>query len=199
MVQFIYLVVTRWYKAPELLMGLADYDYGVDVFGVGIICGELYKRKPLLPGMNDQDQLQKIFDFIGDPTSINWSPRTMFTFIPGKKPILLDKFAVEYKVSVGAVTMIKKLLYINPQHRITAEEATRFTWFKCSPFGTEPGKIDIKGEHHEISQNSTQTHYGPPRNHRIAQPTSIQNRNRNAPNLRTRGSITRPHRGGRPY
>ena len=89
-------VVTRWYKAPELLMGL-DYNFAVDVFGIGIICGELYKRKPLLPGLNDQDQLQKIFDFVGDPQSIKWKPQTLFSFLPGKTPIGIEKFKEEFK------------------------------------------------------------------------------------------------------
>ena len=89
-------VVTRWYKCPELLMGMS-YNYAVDVFGIGIICGELYKRKPLLPGLNDQDQLQKIFDFVGDPVSIKWKPVTVFSFTPGRTPIGILKFAEENK------------------------------------------------------------------------------------------------------
>ncbi len=89
-------VVTRWYKCPELLMGL-EYSYGVDVFGIGIICGDLYRRKPLLPGASDQDQLQKIFDFVGDPSTIKWVPKTLFSFMPCKKPLGIDKFAQEFK------------------------------------------------------------------------------------------------------
>eukprot|EP00835_Amoeboradix_gromovi_P005426 NODE_508_length_7458_cov_0.132491.p3 type:complete len:272 gc:universal NODE_508_length_7458_cov_0.132491:2389-3204(+) len=89
-------VVTRWYKSPELLMGL-EYNFGVDIFALGIICAELYKRKPLLPGLNDQDQLQKIFDFVGDPNSIKWKPDTVFTIAAGKIPIGIERFREEYK------------------------------------------------------------------------------------------------------
>lgn len=45
-------VGTRWYRAPELLLGGARYDQGVDVFAVGCIMAELYLGRPLFPGSN---------------------------------------------------------------------------------------------------------------------------------------------------
>lgn len=43
-------VVTRWYRAPELLLACSDYTAAIDVWSVGCIFAELLARKPLFPG-----------------------------------------------------------------------------------------------------------------------------------------------------
>lgn len=44
-------VVTRWYRAPELLLGNRDYDGKIDVWAAGCVLGELLLRKPLFAGL----------------------------------------------------------------------------------------------------------------------------------------------------
>jgi len=46
-------VSTRWYRAPELLVGDACYSYGVDVWALGCIFAEIYSGVPLFPGDSD--------------------------------------------------------------------------------------------------------------------------------------------------
>lgn len=61
-------VVTRWYRAPELMLqpdGL--YDQSVDMWSVGCIFAEILGRKALFPGKNFLHQLTLIFDVIGAP------------------------------------------------------------------------------------------------------------------------------------
>jgi cyclin-dependent kinase-like len=53
-------VATRWYRAPELLLGLNDYGKGVDLWAVGCILGELTDGQPLFPGESEIDQLYVI-------------------------------------------------------------------------------------------------------------------------------------------
>lgn len=48
-------VTTRWYRAPELLLARTDYTEAVDIWSVGVILGELIKRKTLLPGNDSSD------------------------------------------------------------------------------------------------------------------------------------------------
>ena len=43
-------VVTRWYRAPELLCESADYDEKVDVWSVGCVLGEILGRRPIFKG-----------------------------------------------------------------------------------------------------------------------------------------------------
>lgn len=54
-------VVTRWYRAPELLYGARQYGNAIDMWAVGCILAELLLRAPFLPGESDLDQLTKIF------------------------------------------------------------------------------------------------------------------------------------------
>ena len=58
-------VVTRWYRAPELLAGATVYDGAVDMWSVGCILGEMLGRKALFRGRSHAEQLQLIVSSIG--------------------------------------------------------------------------------------------------------------------------------------
>jgi serine/threonine protein kinase len=58
-------VVTRWYRAPELMLEYDEYDHGIDIWSMGCILGELFARKPLMQGRNTLDQLKITNQFIG--------------------------------------------------------------------------------------------------------------------------------------
>ena len=59
------VVVTLWYRAPELLLGSPTYSFSIDMWSVGCIMGELLLCRPLLPGEDDLDQLRWIFHLLG--------------------------------------------------------------------------------------------------------------------------------------
>ena len=83
-------VVTRWYRPPELLMGARQYGGEVDIWGIGFVfilslfdtklsifvsscvLGEMFTRRPILPGTSDLDQLEKIWHLCGTPNQHNW-------------------------------------------------------------------------------------------------------------------------------
>ena len=54
------LVVTLWYRSPELLLGATTYDSSIDLWSLGCIFGELLTKNPLLQGKNEVDQLSKV-------------------------------------------------------------------------------------------------------------------------------------------
>lgn len=62
------LVVTLWYRAPELLLGDRLYSTPIDMWSVGCIMGELLLKKPLLPGKTETEQLGLIFAMVGYPS-----------------------------------------------------------------------------------------------------------------------------------
>ena len=43
-------VATRWYRAPEILLGSSQYTKAVDVWSIGCILGELVNGKAIFPG-----------------------------------------------------------------------------------------------------------------------------------------------------
>lgn len=65
------VVVTLWYRAPEILLQ-SSYASPVDIWSCGCIFAELYNRKPLFCGQSENDQLCKIFDTIGAPSPQEW-------------------------------------------------------------------------------------------------------------------------------
>lgn len=58
-------VATRWYRAPELLVGDSRYGKGVDVWAVGCLYAEAINGDPLFPGDSDIDQLCLIMKLLG--------------------------------------------------------------------------------------------------------------------------------------
>jgi cyclin-dependent kinase-like len=50
-------VATRWYRAPELLLGSTSYGFGVDMWAIGCIMGEISDGQPIFPGESEVDQL----------------------------------------------------------------------------------------------------------------------------------------------
>ena len=62
-------VVTRWYRAPELLLSCDRYDAAIDIWSVGCILAELFLRKPLFPGKDYLSQLKLIIQTLGTPTA----------------------------------------------------------------------------------------------------------------------------------
>ena len=61
-------VVTRWYRAPELLAENKDYGKAIDIWSVGCILGEILGRQVLFRGRDYLDQLHRILRVIGTPT-----------------------------------------------------------------------------------------------------------------------------------
>jgi len=61
-------VATRWYRAPEILLGSNDYDAAVDVWSVGCIIGELYLGKAIFPGLSTLNQLTRVMEYTGRPS-----------------------------------------------------------------------------------------------------------------------------------
>jgi mitogen-activated protein kinase 1/3 len=53
-------VVTRWYRAPELLLNCSEYTAAIDVWSVGCILMEILRREPLFPGKDYVQQLSLI-------------------------------------------------------------------------------------------------------------------------------------------
>ena len=58
-------IATRWYRAPEILLGSTKYTKGVDMWSVGCILGELMLEKPIFPGTSTMNQLERIVAVVG--------------------------------------------------------------------------------------------------------------------------------------
>ncbi|KAA8533272.1 hypothetical protein F0562_033195 [Nyssa sinensis] len=79
---YTHLVVTLWYRAPELLLGAKQYSTAIDMWSLGCIMSELLSKNPLFNGKTEFDQLDKIFRTLGTPNETIWPG---FSKLPGVK------------------------------------------------------------------------------------------------------------------
>lgn len=70
------LVVTLWYRSPELLLGATTYDSSIDMWSIGCIFGELLTKGPLLQGKNEVDELSKV-SHASSPQAAGKKPDTL--------------------------------------------------------------------------------------------------------------------------
>jgi serine/threonine protein kinase len=75
-------VTTRWYRAPEVIVGWTSYGAGIDMWAVGCIMAELIARAPLFPGENTMKQLGLIIRAMGSPNEafIVRSQKSLFRY-----------------------------------------------------------------------------------------------------------------------
>lgn len=122
-------VATRWYRAPEILLGSTHYTKGVDIWSVGCILGEMLLGRPLFPGTSTMNQLDRIMEITGRPSPEDVgaikSPfaATMLENLPPTKPKPLSKIFAS--ASAEALDLLRKCLHFNPENRLTAEMALR--------------------------------------------------------------------------
>lgn len=61
-------MATRWYRAPEILLGSHTYTKAVDMWSVGLILAEMITKKSLFTGTSTVNQIEKIIELLGKPT-----------------------------------------------------------------------------------------------------------------------------------
>ena len=62
-------VATRWYRAPEILLGSTRYSKAVDMWSVGCILGEMINGKAVFPGTSTLNQVERVMEVIGRPSN----------------------------------------------------------------------------------------------------------------------------------
>ncbi|XP_074560662.1 mitogen-activated protein kinase 6-like [Curcuma longa] len=122
-------VVTRWYRAPELLLNCSEYTAAIDIWSVGCILAEIVMRQPLFPGRDYVQQLRVITELIGSPdeSSLGFlrseNARRYVRQLP-RYP--RQNFAQRFPMmSSGARDLLERMLVFDPSRRITVDEALR--------------------------------------------------------------------------
>jgi mitogen-activated protein kinase 1/3 len=128
-------VVTRWYRAPELLCESPYYGKPVDIWSVGCIFSELLAQEPFFRGENPQHQLEVIVSKIGCPS------RKRLDFIENTSALhsilqYAQKTPPDFQSLFPrdsnplAIDLIKRMLTFHPDDRITVEDALNHPYLK---------------------------------------------------------------------
>ncbi|WBW74158.1 serine/threonine protein kinase Cdk11 [Schizosaccharomyces osmophilus] len=136
------VVVTLWYRAPELLLGTPSYGREIDMWSIGCIFAEMVNRSPLFPGKNELDQLHKIFTVLGYPDEEDWP---QYRLLPHANKIKLPTIKTKPRLrevvknlTANGFDLMERLLSLNPAKRISAKEALQHPFFYESPRPKDP-------------------------------------------------------------
>jgi mitogen-activated protein kinase 15 len=120
-------IATRWYRAPEIVLGSTIYSKAVDMWAVGCIIAELYIGRPLFPGKSTVDQINRIMEITGRPTE----QQVEEIFGGSSAHLLLEKVSRVMTRSIeshlpsaneDAIDLVKRLLQFCPKDRLTIEQ-----------------------------------------------------------------------------
>ncbi|XP_026224096.1 cyclin-dependent kinase 11B isoform X2 [Anabas testudineus] len=136
------VVVTLWYRSPDLLLGAKEYSTAVDMWSVGCIFGELLTQKPLFPGKSEIDQINKIFKDLGSPSEKIWPG---YSELPAVKKMTFTEYPYNnLRKRFGALLsdqgfdLMNKFLTYCPSKRIIADEALKHEYFRETPLPIDP-------------------------------------------------------------
>lgn len=138
-------IQSRFYRAPEIMLGVFPYTQAIDMWSMGCIMIELFTGFPLFPGTNEREQLQLIIDVIGMvpngvltvsqrkhlfPQLKEAVPNAIEVLTPAQKEERLKYIMVKLRdvPDDSFVSFIAQCLEWDPTKRLTPEQGLRHEW-----------------------------------------------------------------------
>jgi len=126
-------VVTRWYRAPEIMLSCPSYDAKIDVWSIACIFAEMLSKKPIFPGSDYIHQLKLIMKLVGRPQAdemdfvTNSKARRFVLNLPEYPRVdLHERFP---DLSADGVALLEDTLRLDPNHRASVAEALSHPFF----------------------------------------------------------------------
>eukprot|EP00347_Sterkiella_histriomuscorum_P003151 403365398 len=158
-------VVTRWFRAPELLLKYQQKNYTsqIDMWSVGCVLAELYLKKVLFGEKEQSRQIQRLISLLGLPpqhllNEITDHKLREFISEVAKKTKKVDFQDIIPDIEPDALDLLKKLLVYDPKKRLTAEEALRHKYFEelhapeDEPFSEPISYFDFEFEQYTLDK-----------------------------------------------
>ncbi|KAK3097208.1 hypothetical protein FSP39_007503 [Pinctada imbricata] len=151
------VVVTFWYRAPELLLGARHYTKAIDIWAIGCIFAELLTYEPIFHCRQEDiktsnpyhhDQLDRIFNVMGFPLEKDWED---IRKMPEHGTLTKDfkrsnystcslvKYMDKHKVKPDTkqFQLLQRLLTMDPTKRITSDQAMKDAYFMEDPLPSQ--------------------------------------------------------------
>ncbi|NXE83506.1 CDK10 kinase, partial [Cochlearius cochlearius] len=176
-------VVTLWYRAPELLLGMTTQTTSIDMWAVGCILAELLAHKPLLPGTSEIHQIDLIVQLLGTPNENIWPVRVApcFAACSASSPCLplmlrppqgfsrlplVSQYTLRKQpynnlkhkfpwLSEAGLRLLNFLFMYDPKKRATAKDCLESSYFKEKPLPCEPELMPTFPHHRNKRAAST--------------------------------------------
>lgn len=134
--------VSRYYRAPELILGFEKYNEKIDIFSAGCIIAQLFLLNPLFPGKSDGLQFFEYISVLGNPGKEYFK---QFNLIP-----FIQNYFLNFEPTAGinlenilntdgnynsndikeASDLILKMICWNYNDRLSAEECLKHPFLK---------------------------------------------------------------------
>ncbi|KAJ5074056.1 casein kinase ii subunit alpha-3 [Anaeramoeba ignava] len=133
-------VATRYFKGPELLVNLQQYDYSLDIWSLGcMIASMLFGKDPFFHGRDNDDQLVKIARVLGTQELFEYLNKYHLDIPQNQTKILghhekkkwtrFVNSTNEHLAVPDALDLVDKMLVYDHQLRLTAAEAMNHPYF----------------------------------------------------------------------
>ncbi|XP_033261270.1 mitogen-activated protein kinase 12 isoform X5 [Orcinus orca] len=127
-------VVTRWYRAPEVILNWMHYTQTVDIWSVGCIMAEMITGETLFKGSDHLDQLKEIMKVTGTPPAEfvqRLQSAEAQNYMNGLPELEKKDFAaILTNASPLAVNLLEKMLVLDAERRVTAAKALTHPYFE---------------------------------------------------------------------
>lgn len=122
------VVVTLWYRAPEVILGM-PYATSIDIWSCGCILAELFKRLPLFCGTSEADQLDRILRIIGTPPKHDWPENVsiLWSSFESRKRVPFEQIIPN--LTEPANDLLKKTLCFKSCDRLSAKQCLNHPFF----------------------------------------------------------------------
>lgn len=145
-------VVTRWYRAPELLLCCDNYGTSIDVWSVGCIFAEILGRKPIFPGTECLNQLKLIINVLGSQQEAdlefidNPKARKYIKTLPFSRGVQFSRLYSQADPS--AIDLLQRMLVFDPAKRISVIDALQHPYLTglYDPSRNPPAEFPINLE-----------------------------------------------------
>ena len=134
-------VVTRWYRAPEIILTEGNYSASSDLWSVGCVFAEMMMQRPLFPGINEVHQLSIIIDIMGSPSDqdisfegISDEGKNYINQIASKSGKLAriiegNGCKCEMRFKKDFIDLLSNMLEFHPNNRLSCSLAMKHSFF----------------------------------------------------------------------
>ena len=125
-------VCTRWYRAPECTLKSHNYNEKIDIWAIGCIMAELYTLKPIFPGNEEFDQLNKILNVVGTPEFNDWPEgyaliQKLNIRMPNYNKSNLGQ--IVFNANGDAIKFLESIFQLDPKKRPSASDLLKHPYF----------------------------------------------------------------------